>query len=230
MAPQHSDVDQTVTYTVTTTEPNGDSQSVSEVITYNINAVADAPNVLTTDAGGGVDQPVDLNSLISVSLVDTDGSETLTSITIANIPAGAQLLDNGVPITLTGGSATIFPAQLDNLVFQPPAGATGNYTLQISATSAETNPENGVAVATATTGPIDLNIAIDNIDDPVTSHDDATVVGSGNTVTFNVLGNDQVPDGGSAVIEVDGQAISSGQTLSSEVAAMATSRSTLMEL
>ena len=79
MAPQHSDFDQTVTYTVTTTEPNGDSQSVSQVIAYNINAAADAPNLSTTDTGGGVDQPVDLSGLISVSLVDTDGSETLTS-------------------------------------------------------------------------------------------------------------------------------------------------------
>ena len=59
-----------------------------------------------------------------------------------------------------------------------------------------------------------MNIVIDNIDDPVTSHDDVAAVGSGNTVTFNVLGNDQVPDGGAVVTQVDGQAINSGQTIS----------------
>ena len=211
VAAAHSDVDQSVRVTTTTTEPNGDSQSVTEVVNYTVDAVADAPNLSVNSTSGSVDQPINLTSQISASLVDTDGSETLTEITISNIPAGAQILENGTPLTITGGSVTITPAQLaNNLTFMPPSGSTGTFTIQVSATAEETNPENGVAVASATTGPLDLTITIDNIDEVVTPHDDVTIVGSGQTVTFVVLGNDEVPDGGATITEVDGQAIVPG--------------------
>ena len=210
----HSDVDQTIAFTGTTNEPNGDSRSISQDVTFTVNAVADAPNVSTTDTGGSVDQPVPLSSLIDVSLVDQDGSESLTSIVISNIPAGAQILDNGVPLTITGGSVTLTPAQLANLEFQPPAGGIGVYSLQVFATAEETNPENGVAVPTATTGPVTLNITIDAVDDPVVAHDDVTIVGSGQSVTFNVLGNDEILDGGAQITQIDGQSISPSATIS----------------
>ncbi|MEM7474764.1 MAG: DUF4347 domain-containing protein, partial [Planctomycetota bacterium] len=212
-AAMHSDVDQSITLTLTSMEPNGSSQSVTQQIQYSVNAVADAPTVTTSNVSGGRNQVVSLSGAIGVSLVDADGSETITSILISNIPAGAEILDNGVPLTILSGSVTVTQSQLANLSFNPPPNTTNIFTLQVYATSAETNPENGVATPTATTGPIALVIDINEVDEGVTAHTDVASVGSGGSVIINVLDNDEVPDGGAVVTQVDGQSISAGQTI-----------------
>ncbi len=212
-AASHSDVDHVLTLTLTSSEANGDSQTVSQLVRFAVDAVADAPTVSTADAQGAVDQTVSLVGLINVALVDQDGSEEITSVTISNIPAGAQLLDNGVPLAINAGQVTLTVSQLANLAFGPPASVTGTYTLRVSATSEETTPENIVATRSATSTPVDLVITIDNVDDPVTTHKDIGLVANNSTVTLAVLSNDEIPDGGGQVTLVDGRAISIGQTI-----------------
>ena len=194
-ASQNSDADANLTITLTTTEPNGDSQSVFDTLSFTVNAVADAPNLAVTDSSSGRNLPLDLGLLIDVSLADTDGSESISNITIASIPVGAQILDNGIPLTITGGSVTLTQAQLANLTFVPPNDFVGTLTLDVSATSTESSPENGVAQLSATAGPLQLNLTFDLLDDLVTSRDDVGIVASQQSVTLNVVDNDLVPDG-----------------------------------
>ena len=78
--------------------------------------MADAPTLtVTSSATGDEDSAIALT--ITSSLLDTDGSETL-SIEITGVPAGATLsagTDNG------GGSWTLTPAELAGLTITPPA-------------------------------------------------------------------------------------------------------------
>ena len=64
----------------------------------------------------------------------------------------------------------------------------------------------------ATSTPVDLILTIDNVDDLVDAHDDITVTGSEQTITFDVLDNDEALDG-ATVTAIDGQAILAGQTI-----------------
>ncbi|WP_197469392.1 hypothetical protein, partial [Oleiphilus sp. HI0125] len=79
-----------------------DSVSIVEIgrvdtnLDIKVEAIADAPLVVTQQAEGNEDTAIDLN--ISTSLVDGDGSEKITSIVIADVPFGASLsagIDNG---------------------------------------------------------------------------------------------------------------------------------------
>ena len=100
-----------------------------------VDAVADAPTLnVTSTATGDEDGAIALT--ITSSLLDTDGSETL-SIEITGVPAGATLsagTDNG------GGSWTLTPAELAGLTITPPAHSDSEFQLNVTATATETNP------------------------------------------------------------------------------------------
>ncbi len=69
---------------------------------------------------------------ISALLTDTDGSEVLSAITIAGVPAGAALsagTDNG------GGNWSVDEADLAGLTITPPEDFSGNFELTVSATA-----------------------------------------------------------------------------------------------
>ncbi len=92
--------------TATTTEALNNAQH--GVTTNNVNVgftpIADAPLVSITNATGLEDTFIQLNP--TATLVDVDGSESLTALTISNVPAGAifEIRDSGghVVHTLTG--------------------------------------------------------------------------------------------------------------------------------
>ncbi|MEM7302364.1 MAG: DUF4347 domain-containing protein, partial [Pseudomonadota bacterium] len=209
---EHSDVDLTISFTATTTEVDGATTTANQLVTFSIDAVADGPILEVTAAGAPIGSDVSLVGKISATLADNDGSETVTSYRLENIPVGASILVNGLGVPVVGGAITLSPSDLDTLVFRPPAGS-GSYTINVFATSTESNPENGVATATAETGPVSLAIDIDNTNDPVTANDDSGFVYAGTSVTIAVLDNDSVPDGGQTVTHIDGQAVNSGDTI-----------------
>ncbi len=94
---------------------------------------AETPNLEVTAASGNEDQAIALS--IDASLADTDGSESL-SITASGVPSGATLsagTDNG------GGSWSLTPAQLSGLTITPPADSDADFTLDVAATSTESN-------------------------------------------------------------------------------------------
>lgn len=96
-----------------------------------IDATAEDPELAVSDASGAEDTAIGLD--IRAQLTDLDGSEEL-SVTIGNIPAGAQLsagTDNG------DGTWTLAESDLPGLRITPPKDFSGALNLEISATSTE---------------------------------------------------------------------------------------------
>ena len=117
---------------IATASENGQSISTgSSSLGVSVSGTATTPNLSTSPASGNEDTAISLN--INSSLVDNDGSETL-SVTITGVPTGAMLsagTNNG------GGSWTLTPAQLTNLSITPPLNYSGNFNLTVTATSSE---------------------------------------------------------------------------------------------
>jgi Ca2+-binding RTX toxin-like protein len=93
--------------------------------------VSDTPNLSASNASGNENGSIPLT--ISSSLVDTDGSETL-SIVISGVPTGATLnhgVDNG------GGNWTLTSAQLAGLSLTPASGYNGDFNLGVVATATD---------------------------------------------------------------------------------------------
>ena len=87
----------------------------------------------TMETSGGTPGNTTFPLDIATSLVDADGSETL-SVTVAGLPEGVTLSAG----TLNDdGSYTLLPEQLDGLTATPPADSNVDFDLTISATSIE---------------------------------------------------------------------------------------------
>ena len=109
-------------------EENTQAHSLGH-LNVTIDPIADPAILQATPAAGQEDMAINLNIL--ASLTDLDGSETL-EVKISDIPAGSILSaghDNG------DGSWTLSQAQLTNLTLTPPLNYSGNFTLNISATT-----------------------------------------------------------------------------------------------
>ncbi|WP_428035516.1 VWA domain-containing protein [Amphritea sp.] len=145
--------------------------------------------VLTSGSDGGF-YPVELNkgyegtpiklTAIDSALVDTDGSEVLSSIVISSIPDGSVLTDGTNSFTATAGNTSVDVTSwnLDNLSYTGytdlPNGASEVHTLVVTATSQEL--ADGAVVDTATST-ANLNITVIETDDPsvITSIDTVSV-------------------------------------------------------
>src|SRR5207248_2659377 len=130
----NSDVGFNLQVTATSTESANGSTATSTIATLavTVNAVADAPTVTVTPASGAEDSPIALN--IGAALNDTDGSESITAVTISGVPSGASLsagTDNG------NGTWTLTPDQLSGLTLTPAANSDVDFSLQVTATSTE---------------------------------------------------------------------------------------------
>ncbi len=123
-----------LTVTATTTEAaNGDTAVVTQQIGLNILPDPDAPVVNVTPILGNEDTAIALN--IDASLVDTDGSETL-SVTIAGVPTGA-ILSAGTD--LGNGVWEIDPTDLSALTITPPLNSNEDFNLTVTATATESD-------------------------------------------------------------------------------------------
>ncbi|MDQ0537419.1 hypothetical protein QO018_006323, partial [Azospirillum picis] len=107
--------------------------TLDQPLTVHVDPVADQPT-LTVGAtiAGTEDQPIPLG--ISGSLVDLDGSETL-SFTVAGVPAGGRLTA-GTANPLTG-TWTLTAADLNGLAILPPPDFSGTISLTIGAVASE---------------------------------------------------------------------------------------------
>jgi len=118
------------------TAPEGyNTATVGGTISVDVLGVADTPNLTTSDASGAENAPIALD--VSSSLEDTDGSETL-SITIANVPAGAVL---SAGVNNNDGTWTLAHGDLDGLTITPPEGSEEDFTLQVTATATDVEPD-----------------------------------------------------------------------------------------
>ncbi|WP_197469042.1 hypothetical protein, partial [Oleiphilus sp. HI0125] len=154
----HDSQDITLTVEVTTedVDPEGVSQSVeisSHQITVQVDAVADAPTLVMTPATGDEDTAITLD--IMASLVDLDGSESVQSIVISDVPVGATLsagVDNG------DNSWTLSVDQLVGLTITPPLHDSEDFSLSVLASVADVDPETGEVSTSETLSTVDVEV------------------------------------------------------------------------
>ncbi|NYZ23140.1 hypothetical protein HND93_25815, partial [Azospirillum sp. ROY-1-1-2] len=182
--------------TATATDADGSQATTTAAITVAVAPVADAPELTLTDTDGGEDEAIALD--ITAALGDLDGSETL-SITIGGVPEGATLsagTDNG------DGTWTLTASDLDGLTFTPPANASGDYTLDVTATATEAGGGSSsvsgvltVAVAAVADAPtVTVEDAVGLEDTAIALNLDAALVDADGSETLTITLS-EVPDG-----------------------------------
>ena len=149
-----------LTLTATSLESSNKSTATTTAnIHVDVTAVTDAPTVIVANASGSEDTEIALN--LRASLVDTDGSETMT-IVLSGLPAGAVLIDaNGNTLTPVAGAVDLTVAQLSGLKLLPPANSGTDFNLTLTATTKESGG------TTATTSQL-FRVSVDPVaDQPV---------------------------------------------------------------
>ncbi|WP_343049634.1 tandem-95 repeat protein [Azospirillum melinis] len=128
--PSNSDADFTLSIDVVSGSSNAHT-TLTQAVT--VTAVADSPLLTVQTASGNEDTAIALD--ITAALADTDGSETLASIIIEGVPAGASL--SAGYLDSTTGRWVLTPGQLAGLKFTPPHDASGTFQLTVTAVSRE---------------------------------------------------------------------------------------------
>ncbi|MEO0496853.1 MAG: tandem-95 repeat protein, partial [Pseudomonadota bacterium] len=193
-----------IDFTITLT-----STGETETVPVKVLPVVDVPALTVTGATGLEDSAIDLSGAFSATLIDQDGSETIVGYTIDAIPAGSVVMSGGSPLTISGGSVTITPAQLASLTITPPADFNGDIDLSVAA---QIQDDDGLGqTVTRSTNPQIVTVTVTPDNDGPTANDDSAETGAGQDVTINVLANDSDIDGDTlTVTEVGGTAISVG--------------------
>ncbi len=149
-SPDGSAVTDNFSYTIT--DGDGDTSSANVAINVSDGTV-EPPEVVVGDAIGYEDEPIALN--IDVSMVDTDGSESV-SITISDIPDGAVLHDaSGNEIDIADGSAEVSMDDLEGLTITPPQDSDIDFDLGVSVTTTEASTGETSTVETSFTVEVD---------------------------------------------------------------------------
>jgi VCBS repeat-containing protein len=167
-------------------------------------SVSSQPNV------GLEDHAIKLSS-ISAAVTDTDGSESITKITIDDAPAGSIISDgNGNSVTSTGAPIDITSWNKGTLTLTPPQDFNGSIVLHVSATSSE-----ATGGSATTTLPLTVTVLPDN-DAPTTANQSLTtaeetplngvVTGSdidGDTLAYTLKPGSE-PAHGSVIVNANG--------------------------
>ncbi|WP_262272912.1 Ig-like domain-containing protein [Microvirga yunnanensis] len=116
------------------TEATGSQTSTKATLNVEVTAVADHAAIGANPPAGVEDTGVPLN--LSVTASDRDGSESVTSVMISDLPAGSRLEGTGL-IDLGGGQWRVDTAELASLRFVPPPDKYGTFELKVEATTRE---------------------------------------------------------------------------------------------
>ncbi len=112
----------------------------TQPFTVVVDAVRDPLNLDATGGTGSATAPVALT--IAAGTTDSDGSESLTSVTIRDIPVNVTLTQNGTALARNGdGSYSLTPAQLNGLALVS-NGYVGSFTGRVTINSAEAVTDN----------------------------------------------------------------------------------------
>ncbi|WP_448218733.1 VCBS domain-containing protein [Endozoicomonas sp. 2B-B] len=114
---------------------------------------------------------------LGITLVDTDGSETLT-VSADGVPAGAVLTDGSHSITADGTAVDISGWDFANLQITPPPNSTDTMNLTITATTTESNGESSSVSET-------LSIRVNSVDDKPVSSDNSLLLKQTDSYTFS---------------------------------------------
>ena len=157
--------------TVTLSARDNDSDSpaatpatLTDSVTLNLHVTPVAGDV--SIAAVSTPEDTGVRFLNALALTDTDGSETITGITVNAVPAGWVIRDeNGVVVfTGTGAAAYAVPAgevangDFRNYTITPAAHSSADQTLSIAVQTTDTRIVNGIAVTSI--NPIDLSQTI----------------------------------------------------------------------
>ena len=183
--PADSDGDMTgLTLEVTVTHGDGSTAVVSDGFQIITDAVVDTPDLNAAGGTGAEDTAIPVT--ISTAATDTDGSESITSIVISGVPAGA-MFNNGTD--LGGGQWEMTLADLTGLTITPPTNFSGTIPMDVTVVAEETTlTDTEVTLAnnvTSTTEPFVVTVEAVP-DQPWVETDDVWVKEDG-SVDFGVL-------------------------------------------
>ncbi|MBA2369226.1 MAG: DUF4347 domain-containing protein [Candidatus Protochlamydia sp.] len=201
----NSSTDFTLTVKATSTEANNDTASVTQSIFVDLNALANAPNLIVdASAAGNENTAIPLN--ITASLNDLDGSETLV-IDITGVPSGASL---SAGTNLGGGHWQLNSENLTGLTITPALNSSTDFTLTVKATSTEANNDTASVIQSIS---VDVN-AVANAPNLAVA---ASSSGNENTaIPLNIAASLNDVDGSeSLVIDITG--VPTGATLSAGI-------------
>ncbi len=170
------DMDQSFDLSVsaTATEADGDTATVSTTVTAGgvvLDDTAEGVTIDTVDVSGNEDTAISLD--IDLTQLDTDGSESITSITITDVPDGAILsagTDNN------DGTWTVDQNDLQNLTVTPPGDSNADFTLGVSVVTTDTS-------GATTTNTATLDVDVTGVADAPTLSASATYTSSESSET-----------------------------------------------
>ncbi|MGJ3259318.1 MAG: LamG-like jellyroll fold domain-containing protein [Rhodospirillales bacterium] len=161
--PENSNTNFQLGVTVTSMDDD-DLAETTQAMNVSVTGVADKPtlNVPSQITIDGALESADLG--IESALTDMDGSESL-SVSISNIPTGAVVKLGNSVLDVVGGTVDgILPNQLAGLQITPPPGFDGNFTLQVTATATETDPDNVIPEGLETSVSIGyIDVTVDGV-------------------------------------------------------------------
>jgi hypothetical protein len=125
-----------ITIRFTDTTPAGGQ---TDVIIDNVSVIASSANNPDLATGNHLIARVndDIEIDLSVDLVDTDGSETISAMSISGVPAGAALSDGVNTVTSTGADIDIAGWNLSTITLDPTDGYNTDILLTVNATTLE---------------------------------------------------------------------------------------------
>ncbi|MDT3337652.1 type I secretion C-terminal target domain-containing protein [Shewanella sp. SP1S1-7] len=134
---------------------------------------ADGVFIINPDGSLTQVQTTEIKLNINASLVDTDGSETLSAITITGVPTGAYLSAGTLN---SDGSWTLTQAQLANLSMHVEANYSGNPDVNLHITVSSEEQSNG----STATSEFDLSVSLRGYSYINGTHGDNTIAGTDN--------------------------------------------------
>jgi hypothetical protein len=169
--PLHNGNDITLSVAVTTTDADGSTATTTTSHLIDVVPVADAPTVPAGSTAVNEDTPTIFGNNVTYALVDADGSETITAVTLTGFPLGSSVTFSAgaASVSLTAGIYTIsgtpaaIRAALDTFAYTAPANSDVNTTLAIGVTTTDSNGSTAT-----TTSSHALNVAA-NADAPTGS-------------------------------------------------------------
>ncbi len=213
--PLHHGNDVPLTVAVTVTDADGSSATQTGTHTVDVIPVADAPTVPAGSTPVNEDAATVFGSNISYALVDTDGSESVTSVTVTGFPGGSTVTYTAGGATVTAvaggyeitGSAADIRAALDTFAYTAPTNSDANVSLSVVM---ETTDSNGDTATTTSSHHLNVAAIADAPSlsvSPVTVNEDSSV-NIGTQISYAVTD----ADGSEIVTQVQVSGIAAGAT------------------
>jgi hypothetical protein len=112
------------------------SATTTAAFTVQVRGVADAPLLRTGPVAGDEDAAIALHA--TALTTDIDGSESIVAFRLADVPEGAVVRAGGAVLARQpDGSILVAPAAMGSLTVTPPPHSDRDFTLRMSAISAE---------------------------------------------------------------------------------------------